>query len=113
MQLRRARLCLDCEELHQGQQCPKCASEAFVFLSQWIGVEERRRRQRPRPDTTQNTSAVSKWMKRGAMGLAVVTAGRVLWQSIRPNESAEPATRRGDPQAAQSQGNRRREDADE
>jgi len=32
MQLRTARLCLDCEELHQDQQCPNCASEAFVYL---------------------------------------------------------------------------------
>src|SRR5262245_32500541 len=29
MQLRTARLCLDCEEVHEEQQCPVCASESF------------------------------------------------------------------------------------
>lgn len=43
MQLRVARLCLDCEELHSDKSCPRCASESFVFLSSWLPVEERRR----------------------------------------------------------------------
>jgi putative endonuclease len=52
MQVRTARLCLDCEELHPDQQCPNCASEAFVYLSRWIAIEERRKRQRPPPQMT-------------------------------------------------------------
>jgi RNA polymerase subunit RPABC4/transcription elongation factor Spt4 len=36
MNLREARLCLDCEELHTEEQCPVCASEAFSFLTRWI-----------------------------------------------------------------------------
>jgi hypothetical protein len=43
MQLRVARLCLDCEELHTGEICPICASERFAFLSTWLPVDERRR----------------------------------------------------------------------
>jgi hypothetical protein len=42
MQLRMARLCLDCEEVHDAQQCPVCASESFAFLGRWIPVPERR-----------------------------------------------------------------------
>lgn len=42
MQLRTARLCLDCEELFAGDSCPVCASERYAFLSSWIPVEERR-----------------------------------------------------------------------
>ena len=30
MQLRNARLCLDCEEVHDAQQCPACASAMFA-----------------------------------------------------------------------------------
>ena len=30
MQLRTARLCLDCEEVHDEAQCPVCASETFT-----------------------------------------------------------------------------------
>jgi len=42
MQLRLARLCLDCEEIHEGQQCPVCASETFAFLTRWVPAPERR-----------------------------------------------------------------------
>src|SRR5262249_29165612 len=47
MQLRVARLCLDCEELHTENACPRCASESYAFLSNWLHVEERRRFRRP------------------------------------------------------------------
>ena len=36
MRLDEARLCLDCEEIHTGQECPACGSEAFGFLTRWI-----------------------------------------------------------------------------
>ena len=55
MQLRVARLCLDCEELFVGDTCPICASPRFAFLSTWLPVEERRRwrRQPPKPKAGQ------------------------------------------------------------
>jgi hypothetical protein len=49
MQLRVARLCLDCEELYVGSICPVCASERSVFLTTWLPVEERRRWRRSAP----------------------------------------------------------------
>lgn len=36
MRLEDARLCLDCEEIHEEQVCPACGSEAFGFLTRWI-----------------------------------------------------------------------------
>jgi hypothetical protein len=42
MQLRVARLCLDCEEVHDAQQCPVCASETFAYLTRWVASPERR-----------------------------------------------------------------------
>ena len=42
MQLRMARLCLDCEEVHAAQQCPVCASETFAYLTRWVAAPERR-----------------------------------------------------------------------
>jgi hypothetical protein len=36
MRLDDARLCLDCEEIHEEQHCPACGSEAFGFLTRWI-----------------------------------------------------------------------------
>jgi hypothetical protein len=46
MQLRVARLCLDCDELHDAQQCPVCTSESFAYITRWVPAPERR--QRPR-----------------------------------------------------------------
>jgi hypothetical protein len=48
MQLRSARLCLDCEEVHEANVCPVCASETFAYMTRWIPAPERRGR--PRPD---------------------------------------------------------------
>jgi hypothetical protein len=36
MRLDDARLCLDCEEIHNEPECPSCGSEAFAFLKRWI-----------------------------------------------------------------------------
>ena len=36
MRLDDARLCLDCEEIHDEQECPACGSEASAFLKRWI-----------------------------------------------------------------------------
>jgi len=47
MQLRVARLCLDCEELHTENRCPRCASDSYAFLSSWLPSEERRRWRKP------------------------------------------------------------------
>ena len=65
MKLDVARLCLDCEEVHERQHCPACGSEAFAFLTRWIepSTEPRKegRRLRPRsPDAqlvTENVQA--------------------------------------------------------
>ena len=46
MQLRVARLCLDCEEVHDGYQCPVCASDHFTYLTRWVPAPERRERPR-------------------------------------------------------------------
>ena len=50
MQLRNARLCLDCEEVHDANVCPSCASETFTYMTRWIPAPERRGR--PRPTTS-------------------------------------------------------------
>src|SRR5262245_2152382 len=78
MQLRSARLCLDCEELHEEAQCPICASEAFVFLTRWIPVDDRRTRKRSVPRPAPPPPRVSRLVKNGAVGLAVLATARWL-----------------------------------
>ena len=83
MQLRVARLCLDCEEIHDRQTCPLCSSESFAYISRWVPAPERRTQPRelPSPDTAdiyrqlldannQKTGA-RRWVKRGILGLGV------------------------------------------
>ena len=83
MQLRKARLCLDCEELHVDDSCPHCASESYAFLSNWLPSEERRRWRRPR-----QTSPVA-----NERGVEAVTNAIVRWFR---GEPTAPATRRSD-----------------
>ena len=88
MQLRNARMCLDCEEIHEQPQCPICASETFVFLAKWIPVEERRSRRRTVRPAPQKSPA-TRWAQRGAVGLAALALSGWLWQSSRPAPQGE------------------------
>jgi len=82
MQLRGTRLCLDCEELHEEDQCPVCASEASAFLTQWIPVEDRRR---PpiRPTRPPAAPGHTRAIVGGAVGLTIVATARWLWRRAR------------------------------
>jgi hypothetical protein len=96
MQLRTARLCMDCEEIHDSPQCPSCGSETFAYISRWIPTPERR--QKPRPQEAVETyrellspappsSGVARWLRRGAVGMAAVAAVGWAWQKHRSTDS--------------------------
>jgi len=42
MKLTTARLCLDCDEVHDEQRCPSCGSESFAFLARWVDPGDQR-----------------------------------------------------------------------
>ena len=98
MQLRTARLCLDCEELHEENTCPICASEMFAFLTRWVPAEERRSRRRPpaseRAPEKSGKSGTTRWVQRGAAGLAIVAASRWLLESSRAAADGESPRRK-------------------
>jgi hypothetical protein len=95
MQLRTARLCLDCEEVHDAQQCPTCASESFAYLTRWVPVPERRAR--PRPTDLANRETIDTYremltperkggwslVRRGAVGLALFGVAGWMWRNTR------------------------------
>ena len=107
MQLRMARLCLDCEEVHDAQQCPICASETFTYLTRWVPVPERRKRPRP-VDAAPNETATAyremlepkaqtpwRTIRRGAVGLALFGVAGWLWKRNASRESDPQKTPTG------------------
>lgn len=91
MQLRNARVCLDCEEIHESNECPVCASESYAFVARWVpAANERPARQRPPspPVAAEAQSAAARWMKRGAAGLAVLAVSRWLWHTTRERDES-------------------------
>jgi hypothetical protein len=110
MQLRSARLCLDCDEVHDAQQCPQCASETFAFITRWVPIPDRPDRPVKRsrgqevasPDTLGAYQEMllpqqqqgGKWrtVRRGAMGLALFGIAGWLWRhSSKPPGEDEAA----------------------
>jgi hypothetical protein len=99
MQLRTARLCIDCEEVHDELRCPVCASETFTYLVRWIPTDDRRRGSAPTKEPAQPPAAMlgdveiyrrlttteaaqpkgMQLLKKGVVGLAAVGVVGWLW----------------------------------
>ncbi len=54
MKLATARLCLDCDRVHDEQHCPSCGSESFAFLTRWVdpGGQRSAARLKPTPEAS-------------------------------------------------------------
>jgi len=112
MQLDVARLCMDCDEVHDAQMCPMCGSETFAYITRWIPAPDGRRPPRPaEPPPAAATyrqllspqphrSGMTRWLRRGAVGLAAITAFGWAWQrgaGATPVDDGGTADREGPP----------------
>jgi len=103
MQLHVARLCLDCNEVHDSQSCPVCGSDAFAYLSRWVPAPERR--EHPRPTTSSDAETYrelitgkasprknGRVIARSAIGLAMVAAaGWTIRRAVKRKDSPRPS----------------------
>lgn len=91
MQLHIARLCLDCNEVHDAQHCPACGSEAFAYLSRWVPASERRVITRPTTSPEADVyrelvapgssgSRRGKLLKRSALGITTLAVAGWVWR---------------------------------
>ena len=95
MQLREARLCADCDEVHDEARCPHCGSDRFHFLTRWVPLTEERMRPRPTTSPVAETyrklieaadnpaprSRLGSVVRRGIVGLTAVGVVGYLWRS--------------------------------
>ena len=92
MQLRNARVCLDCGDVHDVEHCPVCASESFAYLTRWVPAPERRQKPRstvPPPETldsyrqllSTDSNDAGRWrmVRSGAVGLALFGVAGWMW----------------------------------
>ena len=111
MRLDDARLCLDCEEIHEEQECPACGSEVFAFLTRWIqstapdkgktattpGAAHSHSRSTPAPDhlaawrqiadgTPSNAGRGKKIVARSILGLAAMGIAGWAWAKTSPSK---------------------------
>jgi hypothetical protein len=91
VQLHNARLCLDCEEVHDLVRCPACASESFAFLERWVPAPDGSRppKAQPPPEAAVYRRLMVadamrpkayRLLKRGAIGLMAVSLARWAWR---------------------------------
>ena len=96
MHLSVARLCLDCQEIHDADRCPVCTSEVFGFITRWVKVDPPPRHISSNHERTVDSSRVdgyrqilgvkprrsraASWLRRGGILMAAGYLARWGWQ---------------------------------
>ena len=75
MQLRTARLCANCENIHDESRCPACGSETFAYLTKWVPTASP---EKPQPTLRRTRPRLTKRIVLGSsiLGLTAFWVGR-------------------------------------
>ena len=84
IELKRARLCLDCEMIFEGPACPACTSGSFVPVTRWIRLTERRELARPAPPAPPAPKPKRLLRKSLYVGLGAYGVWKMLFEPSRP-----------------------------
>jgi hypothetical protein len=106
MHLSVARLCLDCQEIHEADRCPVCTSEAFGFMTRWVKIDGAPKRESPhdtsagRPskvdsyrqllNPTAQRSRTARWLRKGSLVVAAGYLARWGWQIATDHTRSQP-----------------------
>lgn len=106
MQLSVARLCLDCQEIHEHDRCPVCTSEAFGFMTRWIKMDAATqgpaKREKPAARTTKaeayrrilnpapQRSTSARWLRKAGIVVATGYLARWGWNIASHVERSSP-----------------------
>ena len=104
MHLSVARLCLDCQEIHDADRCPVCTSEAFGFITRWVTVDPAPRHipsKNKRADASRidgyrqilnpqlRGSRTARWLRRGGILMAAGYLARWGWIAAQQKRTAQ------------------------
>ncbi len=92
VELRRAKLCLDCEAIFQGPRCPACTSESFVPVTRWIRPSERvPASPPPPPPPAPPVSRPRRLLKKSLyVGLGAYGMWKMLFEPPKPRKRRPP-----------------------
>jgi hypothetical protein len=92
IELKRARLCLDCEMIFDAPQCPACTSRSFVPITRWIRPTERIvEHPSPAPNPPAPVKRPKRFLTKSLyLGLGAYGAWKMLFEPARPRRRKRP-----------------------
>ncbi len=86
MPLEKARICLECDTIHDLVACPECGSSSFYYLANWIKPQH----PRPTAESPQPEAASPRkkrhWIRNTLLaGAGVVAAYQLLFRPSKKN----------------------------
>ncbi len=97
IELRRARLCLDCEMIFEGAACPACTSESYVPVTRWIRPTVRQGPEQPAPLPPPAPKPRRLWRKSLYVGLGAYGVWKMLFEPSRRRARKPPERPTEDP----------------